>query len=384
MKRSLLLCTLAAFSAFTVPTLRAQAADAPPVDVSMLLQELKKIRDQNDIGIRTRRNQALQQIIAAAGSPEKAAAFWKEAVKNAQFEGAEHEGQQVQNWREGEGEALNDKLCQGAVQLHLRWLVLSLQHAAGAENRQLLPQVIEFTKALQLDDAAAEHFNDQLDKAKERNDGKHGMAKKNVGEDATVKKVHDQVLRLAVGASPVARWLQLSDLLGEAGKKQKGGGGNTGWEATPGNLDGIYGAIILPEFRSAKDLRLLEYWDVVLKRETEKAAERKLDVEQRDWAQVKRPSILWNRAQDVLLLGFKNRAIGDMFNVVKSFPQHPEAPSWISQLENVLVPSAASAYSSTPPAASGTVPPPVAIPAATGGVPTATLVPTPPATGVRR
>jgi hypothetical protein len=383
MKHSLLLCTIAALSALATPSLYAQGGDAPAVDVNQLLQELKKIREQNDAGVKARKNQALQQIMAAASSPERAVAFWKEAVRNAQFEGAEKEGQKLADWRDGDGEALSDKLCMGAVQLHLRWLAITLQRANGVEMRVLLPQVIEYTKALQTDEAAADHFADQLDKAKERNEsGKHGMKPKGVAEDAVVKRVHDQVMRMAVGGSPVARWLQLSDLLGDAGKKQKGGGGS--WEPVPGNLEGIYNAIILPEFRLTKDPRLLDYWEVFIKREGEKAAEHKLDVDQRDWSQVKLPSLRWSRAQDVLLLGYRNRAILEMFNLVKSFPQHPEVPSWISQLEGVLVPGTApygSAANVTPsaPGVTGSVPAPVAVPpaTATGAVPTATLIPAP-------
>lgn len=369
------------------PTAFAQAGDAPPMDTAQLLAALKQLKEINESGIRNRRTQAYQQVAAALSSPEKAVAFWKEAVKSAQFEGAEREGSQIRDWREGDGEALNDKLCQGAVVLHLRWLALSLQRAGGTEVRQLLPQIIEYAKAVQGDALAAEHFQETLEKAKERNEsGKNGMAKKSVGEDQIVKRVHDQIMRTQVGGSPVAKWLQLGDLLGDSGKKPRASASSTGWETTPGNVDGIYTSIILPEFRAMKDPRLLDYWDMHLKRETEKAAERKLDVDQRDWTTVKRPSILWARSQDVLLLGYKNRAIGEMFNIVKAFPQHPEAPGWIAQIEAAILPAGAppvTAPTGTPAAAiPGSVAPPVAVPPATGTVPTATLVPTAPAATV--
>ncbi len=378
MKRSLLLTTVAALIALPVQPILAQAGDSAPLDTAQLLAALKQLKEINETGIKNRRTQAYQLVAAAAASPEKAVAFWKDAVKTAQFEGAEREGSQIRDWREGDGEALNDKLAQGAVVLHLRWLALSLQRSSGVEVRQLLPQIIDFAKAVQADALAAEHFQETLEKAKERNDsGKNGMAKKSVGEDQIVKRVHDQIMRTQVGGSVVAKWLQLGDLLGDAGRKQKGSASATSWETTPANVDGIYNSIILPEFRAMKDPRLLDYWDMFLKRETERAAERKLDVEQRDWTQVRRPSILWNRSQDVLLLGYKNRAIGEMFNIVKTFPQHPDAPNWIAQIETAIMPSGIPPVAPTPgtPAAAipGSVAPPVAIPSAT--VPTATLVP---------
>jgi hypothetical protein len=185
---------------------------------------------------------------------------------------------------------------------------------------------------------------------------------------------------MSVAGSPVARWLQLGSILNEGG----GGGGagrangngaggrgrdpqassSAGWEMVAGNIDGIYSSIVLPEYRASKDPRLLDYWDMVLKRESDRAAQRKLDVEQRDWNQVKRPALLWARAQDILLLGYRNRAVTEMFNLVKAHPQHPEAASWIGQLEGLLIPSApAPAVPSS--SATPAVPAPAPVPPAT-------------------
>jgi len=156
----------------------------------------------------------------------------------------------------------------------------------------------------------------------------------------------------------------------------------------PGNIDGIYASVILPEYRATKDPRLLEYWDMVLKREGDRVQKNGLDVEQRDWANLKRPSILWTRSQDVLLLGQRNRAIGEMFNLIKAHPQHPEASNWINQLESMLIPSAPASAPATTPVAVPSTP----APTTTGPViaPPATVPPAvtpgaavPPAPGVR-
>jgi hypothetical protein len=165
-----------------------------------------------------------------------------------------------------------------------------------------------------------------------------------VQEDSQVKRVHDQIMRMSISSSPVARWMQLGEMFGE---RKKGDGG---WELGAGNVDGIYNSVILPEYRASKDPRLIEYWDMVLRREADRVAKRKLDVESRDWNTLKKPSILWSRAQDVLALGQRNRAIGEMFNVIKSNPQHPDAKDWIAQLEVVLVPPALPAGDSAAPA----------------------------------
>lgn len=366
MKRALVLSAAAIVLAGPI---LAQNVDTAPVDTRYLLEALKQLREQNESAIKGRRASAYQQVAGAASSPDRAVAFWKEAVKAVQFEGAEKEGSQIRDWREGDGEALNDRLCANAVRLHLNWLALNLQHAAGAETKLLLPKILEHVNSVQGDIQLAEHLADTLDKAKER-DSKSPGARKNIQEDGVVKRVHDQIMKMSVSSSPVARWLQLGDSLGS---KKKGSGG---WEQVAGNVDGIYNSVILPEYRASKDLRLLEYWDMVLKREAERAADRKLDVEQRDWTNVKRPSLLWARAQDVLLVGQKNRAITEMFNLVKTYPQHPDAANWIGQIEALILPPA---IPGAPAAPAATVPTavPASVPVATPALPPGAAVPAP-------
>ena len=356
--------------------------DAQPMDVKQLIEALKLLREQNETGIKARKQQAYTRVMAAAASGSTAVAFWKEAVKEVQFDGASHQGSKLSEWRDGDGDALSSKECQTAVRLHLYWLGLSLQHAMGTETKAMLQNVIDFTKQVRAEDEAMIKFDNALERAKERKD------RKDLVEDQVIKRVHQQIFRTGVGGSPVARWLQLGDLLGADAKRRAGGkngevraaaprpegapaesGG--GWEYTPGNVDGIFNAIVLPEFRVNKDPRLLEYWDLKIKTEGERVAEKKLDVEQRDWTQVNLPNLQWARAQDVMLLGQKNRAIGEMFRLVKGFPQHPSTASWISSLEGLILAAAApAAVAPIPPAApAGGVVAPVPVPPATAPVP---------------
>ena len=359
----------------SIPALSmGQTQDAPPMDVRQLLEALKAFREQNEAGIKSRKQNAYTKVMAAAASGPTAAAFWKEAVKETQFNGADHQASKISDWKDGDGEALGSKECQTAARLHLYWLGLSLQHAMGTETKQMLQNIIEFTKQVRAEEEVAAKLDAAIDRLKDRKD------RKDVAEEQTVKRVHDQILRTSVGGSPVARALQLSDILGDDTKKGRGKGGESksdsgsGWEYTPGNVDGIFNQIILPEFRSNKDPRLLEYWDLRIKQETERAAEKKLDVEQRDWLQVRKPSLLWSRAQDVMLLGQVNRAMGEMFNVLKSNPQHPNAGTWISTLEGFVAPSAVPTTPAPAATPAGTVPAPVAVPPATAPATTAPAV----------
>ena len=376
MKLPLFPAALAALCA----TATAQTSDAPPVDAKQLLQSLHQIRDQSEAAVKARRTTAYQQVMAAAATNEKAAAAWQDAVLAVQFAGVDHQGTAVHDWKQSEGEALRSKEGANAARLHLYWLGLTLQHAAGTETKQLLNNIIEFTKQVEIDSGLIEKVAEQIGKAKERTAGiRRPPVNKTLANETHMKKLHDSIMKMSVTNGPLARRLQVSDLLGDLGKKKKGGEQSeaTPWETVPGNVDGIYKSIILPEFRASRDPRLLDYWDLVIKRQGESVFAGMPDFEERQATQVQRPKLYWERAQDVMVLGQKNRALTEMFGLIKTYPQHPDVARWMAQLEGILAPAPA-----TPPAASisSLIAPPAAVPSATtaGQVPTATVIPAPP------
>ena len=382
MKPSVIPLIVAALSA---PAL-AQLNDIPPVDMKQVLQGLRQFKEQNETGLKTRRNAAYQQITAAASSNERAAAYWRDAVLAVQFAGVDHQTTAVRDWMQGEGEGLKLAECANAARLHLVWLGLTIQHAAGAETAKLLPSIIDFVKQLDVDEAAIAHVSELIDKAKERaGNAKRAATNKALSEETHAKKLHDSILKTSVVNSPVSKNLQIADLLGDVAKKRKKGedGEPAAWETVPGNVNGIYNAIILPEFRDAKDPRLIDYWDMMLRKGQEGIYAGMPAFDERQWTQVKRPGMLWSRAQDLLVIGQRNRAITEMFNLIKAFPQHPDVAGWISQLEQIVAAPASAPAPAPSIQNSGAVAPPSAIPPATAGAPpTAIIVPATPA-GVR-
>ncbi len=380
MKPILIPLILAAFSA---PAF-AQLNDSAAVDMKAVLAGLKQFKEQNETGLRLRRNNAYKQIAAAAASNEAAAAFWESAVLAVQFAGVDREGTAVKDWKKGEGEGLKTKEGANAARLHLVWLGLTIQHAAGAETKQLLPTIVDFTRQLEADDVAAGKLADHIDKLKATSGPKKPTTGtgKALAEETHGKKLHDSILRTAVASSPVAQWLQIAEILGDAGKKKKRGDDapSSGWEPVPGNVGGIYNAVILPEFRETKDPRIMEYWDIMLRKNQESLYAGMPAFDEKQKTQIEKPKIMWDRTQDMLIIGIKNRAITEMFNIIKAYPQHPDAAGWISKLEQIVAPAPSAAPSAV---GSSTVAPPQTIPPATAPANPPTAIIVPPAPGVR-
>jgi hypothetical protein len=343
--------------AFATSGFAAQVSDVSPPDPAQVLDVLAKLKAQNEATIKQRRSSAYETVKAAAASGERAVALWKDAVKAVQFEGAEDETTKLRQWKDSTGEALNSKEAQAAARLHMIWLYYTLQHQAGVPRKDLLPLVIDYTNQLSAHGQSMESFSHDLDRQREKNTGGKGGARRDTNEDAAVKRAQESILNTPVSGSPVAKYLGLEDimprgsgqnermarsvarLLGTSAPKAE----DDAWPMTPGDLDGIHRAIILPEYRAAKDPRILEYWDFVIKRETDAVAKRNNDYEQQRFQQIRRSELLWSRAEDMLAIGLKNRAILEMVAVLKANPIHPSASAWMGQIESLVKPGGASA-----------------------------------------
>jgi len=143
-----------------------------------------------------------------------------------------------------------------------------------------------------------------------------------------VRKMHDKILRTDLQKSMIVGWLKLDDAVSF-----------DKWEMVPGAYDGIYKQIVQPELRAERDPRVFEYWDTKLKKEADSATKSRLAYEVERFNNQRRPELLWNRAQEYTYLGQKNRAVTEMFNLIKQFPLHPDASDWTAALEGVLAPT---------------------------------------------
>ncbi len=308
---------------------RAQLQDAPPVNTSEILSALRQLRDTQTAQVKTTRQAALQKVTASAGSGERAAGVWEEAIRAIQFEGAARENAVFRDWWEKEGIGLKGKEAQSAARLYFIWLGLTLQRAGGMSVKDLLPQVIGYTKELFTDMQIAQVLSDSVQRDKDQAAGgkRNILHDKQRANEVAVKRMHDLILNRGLGGSAPVQWMKIADLVAPEN-----------WETTPGNLEAIYNKVVLPEMRDQKDPRVLEYWDLKIKRESDVASAKRVDFEITKFNTVRRPELLWSRAEDMALIGQKNKAAGEMLALIKAHPTHPSAAAWIGKLEELLVP----------------------------------------------
>ena len=311
-----------------------------------------------------------QEAVAAAGNPAKAMELWEEAVRVTQFSGLSRESLQFKEWKNGEGEAMKEKEVLSALHLYFNWLALTLQRSSGASVHDLYNAVFAHAREAAADQVAMDAFNENLTREKEAGKtqpggfGKvrvteHDKREKNI--DQSTKKLHDQILNGSVSSGLYAQAMKISDSIMDVAPAKHARNATAApateasesWEGSAGNVDGIYQQILLPEMRVRKDPHAIDYWDAKLRHETDNASKAKLAFEIDKFNAERRPQILWSRAREFSNIGLKNRAATEMFTVIKSFPAHPDATSWVSELTTLIAPPPAAPVASASDAASG-------------------------------
>jgi hypothetical protein len=315
------------FLALTVAASAQSQSDSLPPDTAQILQFLKTLKEQQTQQVRSTKQKILQEAQASAATPTAASSAWVEAVRQTQFEGAEKEGAQFRAWKDAEGAAFSDLVVQRATQLYFRWLAITMQRSMGTPTKDLMPQIIQHTKDVAAEKTAMEALAERMKKEKELASSRmHGNRKDTSREDERTRRMHDQVLKTSLNNAPPVKALRAEELV----KVEN-------WEMSAGDVEGIFNNIVLPELRAARDPRIFEYWDMKIKKEGD-AVKDKAAFDQEKFAKEVYPQLLWNRAQEYIVLGQPNRALGEMFKVVKGYPQHPSLGAWIGQIENLLSP----------------------------------------------
>jgi hypothetical protein len=309
--------------------------DGASVDPAQILKQLHSILDQQSGQIKTGKGAAIQQAAAAAGSSSTAVATWEEAVRNTQFEGAGHESTAFQAWKAGDGEAFKDREVQNALHLYFTWLQITLQRSSGAKVKDLLPAIINYAKELAADQAAMGALEEAAKREKEMNVNKvpvRGPKAKGGNDLGEIKAIHDNILKKQLAGSIYVQWQRLMEWV--AMEK---------WEGTPGNFDGIYENVVLPELRDERDPHLLDYWDMMMQKTADEANRSKLAFDVDKYNNLVVPTLLWGKYSDMLILGQKSQAFNGMLSLIKKYPTHPDSKDWISQLETFLSPPPAAA-----------------------------------------
>lgn len=262
---------------------------SPPNDTASILAGLKDLKAAHVSSSRSQLSQTISDFSNASANDSAALAFYLEAIRVTEFVGQPHEQNAFRDWKKREA----SNLSASAIRSCLRYTTISLQRSAGATDDQIFPLLLDY----------AQETNSML-------------------SSVSGQKILDQ----PITGNVFAKWYNLGDRLG----------GLKDWEDKPGDVDGIYEKFLLPIMRRNRDERILKYWDQKIANETSAASESAAAFNTDRFNQTRRPSLLWSRAEDMIAISLRNQGITEMYSIIKSFPNHPDAGKWIDELQSLL------------------------------------------------
>lgn len=313
---------LFALIVFTFPgTIRAQT-----VDIQQLLRELEQIRSSRANALKTGLRDQIESLSAAAASKPAAVQAYAKAVQAVEYEGKRKDAAEFGLWRDSNQEVLVDDTFCTALQLHLQYVVMSLKRMQGQKTEEVMPTLLDYVNRLSV------HLSDLSKREKPKNDVQlrnEGARPKDKQGDKINKDVaaavHD-LMKNALPESVFVRWYGLDGYVANIEK----------WEQNSSNIEGIVDKTIMPYMREKKDPQLLDQWDARIARAEEKAKKTTLAIDLDKFQNQTLPSLMWSRAEDRILIGQRNAAILDMFNMVKTYQSHPDFEAWATELIALL------------------------------------------------
>lgn len=273
------------------PSFSLRAQQAAPVDPKAVLATLKDLRARQAGIITKEKSGVLAAITAALADPGKA---WVQAEDSQEpHTPGVNEGTRTMEVRKRQTEQLHNKEFVNGLRLQLSYLSLTWQHGMGVKTKDQIAALIDYANQVNSDyDGLA-----TLD-----------MFKKSLGE--SVFTTYFQV-------GPYISGLQ-------------------DWSDHPFDTESIYQKTILPQMRKDKDPRLMDYWDNHLQSEAARASASGNGLVVTKFNHVRRPSLLWSRAEDELAMGNANQAVADMLAIIKANPDHPDFEKWAAELEGIV------------------------------------------------
>ena len=266
---------------------------APPFDPNAVLATLKDLKTKQQTVVNKEKSGVTANIAAAIADPAK---FYEQAAVAVEFQGGTgNEGTRLVEWRKRNAALLRNRDFIDALRQHLVYVSLSWQHSMGAKTKDQMGALLDYVSQIT---KSAEQYKDF------------------------------EIVRKSLGESVFVKYFQIGPYI--SGLKD--------WSDQPFDANSIYDKTIFPELRTEKNPRLLDCWKDRIQLETTRASMAQNALVANKFNNIRLPNMLWNRAEDELLLGLPNQAVNDMLAQIKAHPDHPDFDRWTARLTEIVTP----------------------------------------------
>lgn len=290
------------------------------LDRAKALEELKLIEQKNEKMTQDLLGKAARDFAEAGADKLKAGQLYLESYRNVEFGRTQDGDTRFQQWKVDNKEKLASADFTEALQLHVQYLGLVCRQALGEKEAPHAAEWAAYWENLFKSKDLPENPTD-LPEPKTKSGKKQGTAsgrrQGNVGGDEFGRPAVDSCL---------VRDRQLQGFL--AGVKEA--------EVASGSVDAVFNKVVRPRLREAKSRELLRLWDQRIAAMDEQVEKGAKTLGADDFKVLRRPELLWERADDLEKIGDQESAWARKMEILKSHPYHPKTEEWIAELKQAL------------------------------------------------
>ena len=300
---------------FLVTLIRAEEVK---LDRAKALEELKAIEQKNEKLTQDLLAKSARDLNEAGSDKFKAVQVYLESYRNVEFGRAQDGETRFQQWRVENKDKIASLDFSTAAQLHVQYVALVCREALGEKEAPKAGEWGVYWENLFKSREIAENPGDLIE-AKMPSPKKGGMGRKQKKESG------NDFDRPAV-ESPLVRDRQIQGFL-EGVQEAKFSSASVG---------PIFNQVVRPHLRKAKSRDLMRLWDLRIAAMDEDVEKEVKTLGADDYKILKRPELLWERADDLEKMGERESAWAQKMAILKANPYHPKLSKWIGEMKQAL------------------------------------------------
>ena len=293
-------------------------AEEVKLDRAKALEELKAIEQKNEKLTQDLLAKSARDLNEAGSDKFKAVQVYLESYRNVEFGRAQDGETRFQQWRVENKDKIASLDFSTAAQLHVQYVALVCREALGEKEAPKAGEWGVYWENLFKSREIAENPGDLME-AKMPSSKKGGIGRKQKKESG------NDFDRPAV-ESPLVRDRQIQGFL-EGVQEAKFSSASVG---------PIFNQVVRPHLRKAKSRDLMRLWDLRIAAMDEDVEKEVKTLGADDYKILKRPELLWERADDLEKMGERESAWAQKMAILKANPYHPKLSKWIGEMKQAL------------------------------------------------
>jgi len=290
------------------------------LDRAKALEELKAIEEKNEKLTQELLVKATRELNDAGAEKVKAVQVYLESYRNVEFGRAQDGDTKFQKWKVDNKDKISSLDFTTAVQLHVQYLALVCRQALGGKEAPKAVEWVAYWEDLFKSKEVPENPTEAVEPK-----GKGGR-KQGLGANRKQGGGGGDDFGRPVVDSPLVHDRQIQGFLDEVKEAA----------VSSGSVAAVFNDVVRPHLREAKSRDLLRLWDQRIAAMDEQAAREVKTLGLDDYKVLKKPELLWDRADDQEKIGDQESAWARKMEILKSYPYHPKIGEWITEMKQAL------------------------------------------------